>query len=105
MSQLEDLLAFQLKAAKIKYEREYRFHPIRRWRFDFAFPDKRVAAECDGGIFVGGRHARGVGIAGDMDKFNAALALGWKPYRFSSKHIKSGEALAILSQALQGQSK
>ena len=30
---------------------EYRFHPVRRWRFDYAFPDKRVYLEVDGGIF------------------------------------------------------
>jgi hypothetical protein len=34
---------------------EYRFHDTRRWRFDLAFPDAKVAVEYDG-IF--GRHDR-----------------------------------------------
>src|SRR5687768_16750315 len=30
--------------------------PARRWRFDFAWPELKVAVECDGGTFTGGRH-------------------------------------------------
>lgn len=36
---------------------EYRFHPAREWRFDFAIPDCRVAIEVEGGAFIGGRTA------------------------------------------------
>lgn len=35
-------------------EREYRFHDQRRWRFDYAFIDQRVAIELEGGIYSGG---------------------------------------------------
>lgn len=30
---------------------EYRFHPSRDWRFDFAIPSRRVAIEVESGAF------------------------------------------------------
>ena len=39
MSEAEETFAAQLKADGFPpFEREYRFHPTRRWRFDFAWP-------------------------------------------------------------------
>lgn len=32
---------------------EYRFHPAREWRFDFAIPERHVAIEVEGGAFIG----------------------------------------------------
>lgn len=57
---------------------EHKFHPERKWRFDFAWPEQKVALEVQGGLFVGGRHARGAGIARDMEKASAAASLGWR---------------------------
>ena len=69
-------------------QREYRFHPSRKWRFDFAWPDFRVAVEIDGGIFVGGRHVDPLGGHGDRTKNNAAVALGWRVLRYDAKHMQ-----------------
>lgn len=57
---------------------EYRFHPERRWRFDFAWPSQRLALEIDGR----GRHQTVVGTRQDCEKLNAAVALGWAVMRF-----------------------
>jgi hypothetical protein len=37
----------------------FRFHAERKWRFDMAFPDHRIALEVDGGIWRkgGGAHS------------------------------------------------
>jgi len=61
--------------------REYRFHPSRRWRFDYAWPSRMIALEIEGGVWTGGRHTRGAGFLGDMEKYNAATLMGWKVLR------------------------
>lgn len=66
---------------------EYRFHPSRMWRFDWAFPGALLAIECDGGIFAKGRHSRGSGIKGDMEKVNAAACLGWRVLKFMPEQL------------------
>lgn len=61
---------------------EYCFHPTRRWRFDFAIPDKMIAIEIEGGSWSGGRHTRGAGYNKDMKKYNEAVKLGWRLLRY-----------------------
>lgn len=56
---------------------EWYFHPERKWRFDFACPELKIAIEVDGGIFTGGRHSGGVGQLKDMEKMNNASSMGW----------------------------
>jgi len=101
---LEDALAFQIKAAKLPTpEREYAFAKAigRRWRFDFAWPERKVAAEVEGAIFVGGRHNRALGMMADMEKYNAAALLGWVVLRVAGPHVKSGEALEWIEGLLK----
>lgn len=62
---------------------EYRFHPTRQWRFDFAFPDEKLAIELEGAVFTRGRHTRGSGYIKDLEKYNAATELGWYLLRYA----------------------
>lgn len=102
MSALEATLAFQIKAIGLPDpEREYRFHPPRRWRFDFAFPNQLVAVECEGGIWTDGRHVRPSGFEKDCEKYNQAALDGWTVLRFTSTMIKSGIALKQIERALR----
>lgn len=80
--------------------REWRFHPRRRWRFDLAFVEQRVAVEVDGGAFSGGRHTSGPGFREDCVKLSEAAALGWRVLRVMPEHVESGEALRWLEAAL-----
>lgn len=72
------------------------FHPDRKWRFDFAWPNYRyndgrlemiggLAVEIDGGQWAprGGRHSSD----GDREKLNQAAMMGWRILRFSPKAI------------------
>jgi very-short-patch-repair endonuclease len=77
---------------------EFKFHPNRRWRFDFAWPDKMIAVEVEGGIFIGGGHSRPKFIVKDMEKYNHAALLGWTVYRFQPKEFNNGEVVEILDQ-------
>ena len=103
MSLLEDLLAWQIKVAKLPEPvREHRFAKPRRWRFDFAWPERMIALEVDGGTWVNGRHSRGSGVAADCEKASRAAILGWRVLRVTGDQVKSGEALAWASDALAG---
>ena len=60
----------------------------RRWRFDFAWPDRKVAVEIQGGTWNRGRHVRGKGYAKDCEKHNAAVALEWKVLQFTGDMLR-----------------
>jgi hypothetical protein len=76
--------------------REHRFHPGRRWRFDYAWPPELVALEVEGGAWTTGRHTRGQGFIDDMAKYNQAALLGWKVLRFTPDQLAAGDALPVL---------
>jgi hypothetical protein len=57
---------------------EHQFHPHRKWRFDYAYTERRLAIEIEGGIWIQGRHTRGAGALGDMRKYSSAALLGWR---------------------------
>jgi len=69
------------------YEREYRFHATRRWRFDIAWPALRIAIELEGGTWTYGAHTRGNGYAEDCEKYNAAVLAGWAVFRLTSDMV------------------
>lgn len=73
---LHDRVALQLYGLE-KPISELRFHPSRKWRFDYAWPDKKVALEIHGATYRNGRHTRGAGFAKDREKMNEAQLLGW----------------------------
>jgi very-short-patch-repair endonuclease len=102
MSNLEETLLFHIKAARLPCpEREYRFHHTRKFRFDFAWPEQKLAAECEGGTWTNGRHTRGVGFENDCIKYNAGTLAGWRILRFTKGMIESGEALNAIEEALK----
>ena len=92
-SELEATMELHLRSERIPFVPEYRFHPTRKWRFDFAIPHLKIAIECEGGVYSGGRHTRGKGFEEDCVKYNEAIVLGWDVVRFSSGMIKSGKAI------------
>lgn len=97
-SEGEMVLATHLKACKISFEQEYKFHPTRKWRADFFITGTKILVEVEGGIWSGGRHTRGKGYLGDMEKYNEAAAMGYTVLRFSTEQVKSGLALKKIEQ-------
>lgn len=101
VSVIEETLARQIRVYKLPAPvREHRFHPERKWRFDFAFLEQKVAAECEGAIYVNGRHTRGSGFEKDCEKYNAATLLGWRVFKFTPRMVKTGAAIEALQEAL-----
>ena len=95
-----DQLLMQLIWTNLGPIQEFRFHPTRKWRFDFAWPDCKLACEVEGGIFVAGRHSRGAGMKKDMEKYAEALLLGWRVLRVEDSMIKSGKAVEYIQKLL-----
>ncbi len=81
-------------------ERQVVFHPRRRWRFDLAWPQARLAIEIQGGTYSGGRHVRGAGYAADCAKLNAAVLAGWRVLWVTRDMVDSGEAVDVARRAL-----
>ena len=82
-------------------ELEYRFHPSRRWRFDFAWVDRRVALEVDGGIWIKGRHNQGAALKKTWERDNAAAGMGWRILRCEPKDLLMAETIRALALALE----
>lgn len=100
-SALEKHLDISLRASGLPpFVREHRFHPTRRWRLDFAWPDVKLGVEIEGGIYNRGRHGRGSGIEGDIEKGNALTLAGWRLLRFHRAQVQSGIAVETIRQAL-----
>lgn len=98
-------LAISVLMSDIKREKlpaptlEHRFHSIRKWRFDLAWPERKVAVEVDGGIWMQGRHTRGAGYERDVEKLNEAQLMGWKVLRYSTGQVKQGIPILDLKRA------
>lgn len=121
ISKLEETLALHMKAAKLFPVREYRVGAmatggtgeglrkrltdagLKDWRIDFAFVAEKLAIECEGGTWNGGRHTTGTGFDSDCEKYNKLTLMGWRVLRFTGSSIKSGVALQTIEVALQMQ--
>lgn len=118
--QHEDELAFQIRAHRMPdpaRQHAFALELGRRWRFDFAWPKYKLAAEFEGlvatrallpkghgqqgyrqAIILTGRHTSPEGYKDDVEKYNAATLLGWRLLRFHRDQVKSGEAIATLER-------
>ena len=77
---------------------EYKFHHTRRWRFDFVNLENKLAIECDGGVWANGRHTRGSGYIGDMEKFNQAALYGFRVLKFLPNEMLKLETAELIAK-------
>lgn len=82
--------------------KEHRFHPKRKWRFDYAFPAAKVALEVEGGVWTRGRHTRPQGFLGDIEKYNTATLMGWRVFRTTPDDLYTKNTLNMLNFAITG---
>lgn len=108
VSPLEERMAVILRSltqdTSLTFEREYKFHPTRNWRADFAIVDLHILIEVEGGVFSGGRHTRGVGFTNDCEKYNEAALHHWMVLRFTGEQIKNGMAWKMIERAIEANS-
>lgn len=74
---------------------ECKFHPSRKWRFDWANAELKLAIEIDGVIRPKkgsgesvGRHQTAEGLRDDHEKTNAAIECGWRVLKFTPDMIR-----------------
>ncbi len=89
-SRLEARFALLWRAASGPVlEKEFVFHPGRRWRADFAHIPSRTLIEIEGGIWIQGRHNRAEGFLADIEKYFEAALAGWTVLRLSERQLTS----------------
>ena len=101
---------------RLECVREFQFHPVRKWRFDYAIPEAKIAIEVEGGVFkersykgkdgfihttIGGRHTSGVGFLKDMEKYNTATSLGWRLLRTTPDRLISRDTISLIRTTLE----
>jgi very-short-patch-repair endonuclease len=79
---------------------EHKFHEKRKWRFDFAYIEYKLAVEVEGGVWANGRHTRGSGFVKDMEKYNAATVLGWRILRFTPDQLNKMETYQTIKETI-----
>jgi hypothetical protein len=79
---------------------EYEFHPTRKFRFDYALPEHKIAIEVEGGIWRegGGAHSHPSNILRDLEKYNEAACLGWRVLRVVPEKLT--EAVLLIARAI-----
>lgn len=82
-------------------ETEFRFHRTRRWRFDYCWPDRKIAFEREGATWSRGRHTSGSGYSKDAEKYNEAALMGYLVIRGTTDMIRSGLAFEQLKRAYE----
>lgn len=86
---------------------DYRFHPTRRWKLDFAWPEAispwtphfikgKFAVEIEGGTWIAGRHIRPAAFEADCEKYAEALIMGWRVLRVTTHMVEDGRAIDLL---------
>jgi hypothetical protein len=74
-----------------QYVSELVFHPARKFRFDWAIPDLKVAIEYEGLFSEKSGHTTVKGYTKDCIKYNLAALLGWKVLRYTALNYKELE--------------
>ena len=80
---------------------EYRFHPVRKWRMDIAWPEYKVACEVQGGIFTNGRHVRGASLLREWEKLNTGASMGWRFLYCQPCDVMKTETILAIKEALE----
>lgn len=95
--------------------KEFKFHHTRQWRFDYAWPQYKIALEVEGGIFgytdkqgnkrKGGAHSSVTGILRDLEKYNSAAVLGYRIIRVQPSDLMKTSTIEMIKKCINNQNK
>lgn len=72
-----------LKYMEVDFVTEHKFLENRKFRFDIAIPEKKIAIEYEGLMSAKSRHTTLTGYSNDTIKYNLAVLNGWKVLRYT----------------------
>lgn len=102
-AQIRDTFTCIVKSdLRVECVKEFKFHPTRKWRFDYAVPEYKIALEVEGGVWTRGRHTRPQGFLGDIEKYNTATIMGWKVLRTTPDELYSNKTVNLIKSAITG---
>jgi len=93
----EEEFALHCRIYHLEPEREYQFDPVRKWRIDFAWPERKLAVEIESSV-----HRIKSRFASDLDKYNAMQKAGWTLLRYTAKMVHAGTAIDDVSAIIAG---
>lgn len=104
-----DVLCQQLKYSGVPAPvAEFRLDPSRRFRFDLAWPDWKIAIEIEGLVYSNrgdnqlvGRHVSVTGFKRDIEKYRLAFERLWFLLRVTSADARSGVACNAIVEHLR----
>ncbi|WP_426473409.1 hypothetical protein [Chryseobacterium balustinum] len=80
-----------MKKSGLEFEEEYKFDEVRKFRFDWAIEQYRIAIEFEGIISEKSRHTTIEGFSNDCVKYNLAQCNGWTVLRYTVLNYKNIE--------------
>lgn len=89
VSWMKSQLTLWCMAKGYELKEEHRFHPARKFRFDFAIEALKIGIEYEGINSTKSRHTTVTGYSTDTDKYNLAQSCGWKVLRFTALNYKT----------------
>lgn len=82
-------------------QKELQFARPRLWRFDWAYADRMIAIEYQGGNYTGKGHNTIKNLRNDYEKFTEAALRGWTLILIDSGSVRDGSAVAWVERALR----
>jgi hypothetical protein len=91
---------------------EYKFCPTRGWKSDYAYPDKHLLLEVEGGLYVQkkvnkkgevyyskGAHGSLSGMQRDIEKYSEAACLGYRIIRVQPDDLLTTKTMKLIKRA------
>lgn len=90
-----------------------RYIPGRKFRLDIGWEGMstplgtakwpvKIGIEVQGGVWRGGKHGRGSGVARDMEKRNLGILNGWRVLEFVPSELCMTETAGIIKKLMEG---
>lgn len=85
------LISLKQKELITDFVTEHKFDSVRRFRFDWAIIDLKIAIEYEGLFSEKSGHTTVGGFTEDCIKYNLAIANGWRVLRYTALNYKNLE--------------